>query len=64
MGHKKHSKGMNQGMISRIQNSCLCAEISSFGAEIQSVTSADGAEYIWQGDPAYWKDRAITILTY
>ena len=51
-------------IISKITNGCLCAEISSFGAEIQSVLNENGTEYIWQGDPVYWKDRAINLFPY
>jgi len=39
-------------------------EISSLGAEIQSVLGRDGTEYIWQGDGRYWKDRAINLFPY
>jgi len=45
-----------------IGNEYLRVEISGFGAEIQSVKSTEGTEYIWQGDPAYWKDRAINLF--
>lgn len=38
-----------------IENSMLCVEIDSFGAEIKSVRSkAANQEYMWEGDKKYW----------
>ncbi len=37
-----------------LKNEQLTVTASSFGAELQSVTGADGVEYLWNGDPAYW----------
>ena len=45
-----------------IENSSLHIVISGKGAEIQSVKNADGTEYIWEGDPAFWEDRAINLF--
>lgn len=43
-------------MNSILENNLLKVEVSSFGAELQSITSkASGYEYLWQGDPAFWK---------
>ena len=42
----------------KIQNEYLTVEVSLQGAELMSVRSADGVEYLWQGDPAYWSGRA------
>lgn len=47
-----------------IKNDKLTVEISSRGAELQSIKSADGAEYLWQGDGRYWSDRATNIFPY
>ena len=41
-----------------IQNDFLTVKISSVGAEIMSVKTADGHEYLWQGDAKYWSGRA------
>lgn len=51
-------------MIYRIQNAFLRVEISSMGAELQSIRSADGTEYLWQGNPKYWSGRALTLFPY
>ena len=46
-------------MIYILENEKLKVKISSMGAELQSVCRLeDGTEYLWQGDPAYWKSRA------
>lgn len=38
------------------------AQISSLGAQLMHLTGK--TEYLWQGDPAYWTDRAPTIFPY
>lgn len=45
-------------MLYQLKNSVLCIQISSLGGEIASAKRADGTEYIWQPDPAYWKKQA------
>lgn len=45
-------------MIYTIENDFLTVQISSLGAELQSVKSTDGCEYLWQGDEKYWGGRA------
>lgn len=47
-----------------IQNSKLCVTAAEHGAELQSILSADGREYLWQGDPKFWKNRALNIFPY
>lgn len=38
-----------------LENNELRAEIDTHGAELRSVKNlADGTEYMWQADPAYW----------
>lgn len=37
-----------------LKNAYLHAEISTLGAELKSLRCAD-TEYIWEGDPKYWK---------
>ena len=41
-------------MIYELKNECLSVKFSDIGAEIVSVKSKDGYEYIWQGDEKYW----------
>lgn len=47
-----------------IRNGQLTVEISERGAELRSVRGADGTEYLWQGDPEYWSDRALNIFPF
>lgn len=48
-------------MIYEIFNDKLKVQISSVGAELQSMIY-DGAEYLWQGDPTYWHGRAYNLF--
>lgn len=47
-----------------IQNEFLTVTVARKGGELQSILGADGTEYLWQGDPAYWPDRALNIFPY
>lgn len=47
-----------------LRSAALTVTVDSFGAQLQSIRSADGTEYLWQGDPAYWEDRAPNIFPY
>lgn len=51
-------------MIYEIKNQYLTVAVSTRGAELQSIKDANGTEYLWQGDPAYWSDRALNIFPY
>ena len=45
-----------------IKSDALTVVISSCGAEIQSIKDQKGTEYMWQGDPAYWANRAPILF--
>lgn len=50
-------------MIHTIENDEIRVQISSLGAELQSlVLKQDGTEFLWQGDPKYWKSRASNLF--
>ena len=51
-------------MLFTIRNSFMSVTISDFGAELQSICSASGTEYLWQGDPTFWSERAPNIFPY
>ena len=51
-------------MLHTIKNNDLTVTVSEMGAELQSILSADGTEYLWQGDPAYWKKRSPNLFPY
>lgn len=41
-----------------IENDFLTVSVSDLGAELMSIKSKDGCEYLWQGDTKYWGGRA------
>ena len=45
-----------------LKNGELTVEIASLGAEMKSLKdNRTGLEYLWEGDPAFWK-RASPVL--
>lgn len=51
-------------MIYTIENNELSVMIASKGGELQSIKDKEGVEYLWQGDDAYWQDRAPNLFPY
>lgn len=51
-------------MTHTIRNAYMTVAVSEKGAELQSIVGCGGTEYLWQGDPAYWGDRAINLFPY
>ncbi len=49
-------------MIHTIKNGVLSFEISSKGAEPWRITTGDGTDYLWNGQPPYWDFRAHHIF--
>ena len=47
-----------------IKNAFLTVQISDKGAELQSIKDTAGIEWLWQGDAAYWEDRAPTLFPF
>lgn len=47
----------------QIKNGSIQVMISDVGAELQSVKK-DGAEYLWNGDEKYWKERSPILFPY
>ncbi len=45
-----------------IWSGALTARIDPFGAELQSLTDAQGREYMSSGDPAFWSGRAPLLF--
>ncbi|WP_418668333.1 hypothetical protein [Allofournierella sp.] len=46
-----------------IENELFTARVDTLGAELCSLRrKADGAEFIWQGDPRYWSGHAPTLF--
>lgn len=50
-------------MIYTLKNEILTIDISTFGAEMQSIRK-DGKEYLWQGDEKNWKNKATNIFPF
>ena len=40
-----------------LQRGGLTARVDTLGGELVSLRDAEGTEYIWGGDPAYWRGR-------
>lgn len=47
-----------------IKNEMLTVTLSTLGAEMRSIRDADGTEYLWNGDPAYWAKCAPNLFPY
>lgn len=45
-----------------ISNAYISVTAASQGAELQSILGADGTQYLWQGDPAYWAERSPVLF--
>ena len=46
----------------RIESDQLAVEVSSLGAEMQSLTTRDGRSWGWNGDPAFWTGRSPILF--
>lgn len=45
-----------------IQNNKLTVTIKEKGAELSSIVDTNNIEYIWSGDPKYWKDQSPILF--
>lgn len=45
-----------------IRSEVLSVEIAERGAELRSIRSADGCEWLWQGEPEWWAGRAPLLF--
>ncbi len=46
----------------QISNDVLTLELATRGGELRSIRTADGAEWLWQGDPAWWGGRSPLLF--
>lgn len=51
-------------MLVTIENEQLRLKLDTLGAEWMSLESADGVEYLWQGDSQFWKGRAPVLFPF
>jgi len=48
--------------VVKIANEHLSVEVSSTGAEMQSIRTNDGQDWLWNGDPAFWGGRSPVLF--
>ena len=51
-------------MIYTIQNESLTVRVEDLGAQLSSIQTPDGTEYLWQGDPDIWARRAPILFPF
>jgi galactose mutarotase-like enzyme len=49
-------------MNQTIHSGSVKAVIKSKGAELSSLTDETGTQYLWQGDPTYWKSQSPVLF--
>lgn len=49
-------------MIYTLKSDALTIQINQKGAQLWSIRTPDGTEYLWQGDPKYWSERALNLF--
>ena len=47
-----------------LKNDKLRLTVDTLGAQMMHIQSADGCEYLWQGDSAYWSGRAPVLFPF
>jgi len=51
-------------MITTINNQWLSISVNSLGAELTSIQSSDGNEYLWEADPAVWNGKSPNLFPF
>lgn len=51
-------------MIYSIRNEQLQVSVETRGGSLWSIQDNENTEYLWQGDPKYWGDRAPNLFPY
>jgi galactose mutarotase-like enzyme len=46
----------------RIANEHLSVEVAPLGAEMQTLQTSDGTNWLWDGDPQFWTGRAPVLF--
>lgn len=49
-------------MLHTVSNGAFTAQVDTLGAQLVSLKGADGTEYVWTGDPTYWKGHAPVLF--
>jgi len=55
-------KPPSEPTVLKLSNGVLSVDVSPVGAELISLRTVDGSEWLWQGDPAYWSSRAPILF--
>ena len=63
---QQKSETVSGGVAMRytINSGQLQVQIDSHGGSLWSIKDMEGTEYLWQGDPRYWKNRAPNLFPY
>ena len=48
--------------LCHLSNADLSLSVAPLGAEMQSLQTADGRDWLWNGDPAFWSGRAPILF--
>jgi len=48
--------------LTRITNQYLTVDVSSLGAEMQTLATSDGRSWLWNGDAAFWSGRSPVLF--
>lgn len=48
--------------MEQLKNEYLTISVAEMGAELQSIKDAQGKEYLWQANPAYWNRHAPILF--
>lgn len=51
-------------MLLTIRNEYLCLKVDTLGAQMMELWSSDGIQYLWQGNTAFWGDRAPNLFPF
>jgi galactose mutarotase-like enzyme len=49
-------------VITTLKNNTLTAQIQHLGAELISLKSSQGKEYIWEGNPEFWGKHSPVLF--
>ena len=54
--------GAQAKALTQIESDELVAVVSDTGAELQSLRTRDGREFLWHGDPEWWSGRSPVLF--
>ena len=45
-----------------LRNENVSVTLKSLGGDLTSIKDASGTEYLWQGNPDFWRDRHLSYF--